>query len=32
VEREYIGVDLIEVNTAKEARQVFADIANHARA
>jgi hypothetical protein len=31
IEREYIGVDLIEVNTAKEAKQVFADIANHAK-
>lgn len=30
-EREYVGVDLVEVNTAKEAKQVFADIANHAK-
>ncbi len=28
---EYIGIDLVEVNTAKEARQIFADIANHAK-
>ena len=31
IEKEYVGVDLAEVNTAKEAKQVFADIANNAK-
>jgi len=30
-EREHIGVDIVEVNTAKEAKQIFADIANNAK-
>ena len=29
---EYVGVDLVEVNTARRQKQVFADIANHAKA
>jgi len=30
-EKEHIGVDFIEVNSPKEAKQIFADIANHAK-
>ena len=30
-EGEHIGIDLVEVNTASEAKQIFADIANHAK-
>lgn len=30
-DREFIGIDLAEVNSAKEAKQVFADIANNSK-
>ena len=31
LDREFIGIDLIEVDSAEEAKQIFADIANNAK-